>query len=105
MDGNFSAEHQPMKNPQDDVRLVDGQSFMVTSRPYKEHLKTAVHFHQVNNLTMHTCLTMLTIGIETGMSRASCSSGSNVSESASGGHRNRGSGLQQARFFFPALCC
>ena len=105
MDGNFSAEHQPMKNPQDDVRLADGQSFFVTSRPYKEHLKTAVHFHQVKNVTIHTCLTMLTIDIETGMSRASCSSCRNISESASGGHRNWGSGLQQARFFFSTLCC
>ncbi|KAI1789363.1 hypothetical protein LXA43DRAFT_892969, partial [Ganoderma leucocontextum] len=46
MDGNFSTKYQPMKNPQDDVRLADGQSFMVTSRPYKEHLKTVVHFTQ-----------------------------------------------------------
>ncbi|KAI1784369.1 hypothetical protein LXA43DRAFT_901749 [Ganoderma leucocontextum] len=38
MDGNFSAEHQRMKNPQDDVRLADGHSFMVTSQPYKAHL-------------------------------------------------------------------
>ena len=48
LDGNFSAQHQHMKNPQDDVRLSDGHGYMVTSAPYKEHLRTAVQFKQVN---------------------------------------------------------
>lgn len=47
MDRNFSAEHQGMKNPWDNVRLADGHGFMVTDKPYKEHLKTAVQFRQV----------------------------------------------------------
>ena len=41
MDGNFSAQHANMKNPQDDVRFADGHGFMVTDAPYKEHLRTA----------------------------------------------------------------
>ena len=47
MDGNFSAVHQQMKNPEDDVRFADGHSFMVTNGPYKEHLRTAVSHKQV----------------------------------------------------------
>ncbi|KAI0693052.1 hypothetical protein C8T65DRAFT_586084, partial [Cerioporus squamosus] len=41
MDGNFGAQHQKMKNPQDDVRFADGHGYMVTDGPYKAHLKTA----------------------------------------------------------------
>lgn len=41
MDGNFGAQHQKMKNPQDDVRFSDGHGYMVTNGPYKEHLRTA----------------------------------------------------------------
>lgn len=47
MDGNFSAQHQKMKKPEDDVRLADGNGYMVTDGPYKEHLKTAKVFNQV----------------------------------------------------------
>lgn len=50
-DGNFSAEHQRMKNPSDDVRFADGHAFMVTDGPYKEHLNTAVQFRQVSWIT------------------------------------------------------
>ena len=47
MDGNFSAEHQQMKNPGDDVRFADGHSYMVTDAPYKDHLRTAKDYKQV----------------------------------------------------------
>ncbi|KAI1785798.1 hypothetical protein LXA43DRAFT_1065564 [Ganoderma leucocontextum] len=46
IDGNFSAEHQHMKNPWDDVRLADRHGFMVTNTPYKAHLETAVQYRQ-----------------------------------------------------------
>ena len=48
MDGNFSAQHLWMKNPEDDVRLADGHGFMVQDQPYKLHLKTAVQKRQVS---------------------------------------------------------
>lgn len=47
LDGNFSAQHRKMRNPDDDVALADGHAFMVTDAPYKEHLKTAAEFNEV----------------------------------------------------------
>jgi len=46
-DGNFSAEQLKMKHPEDDVRLSDGHSFMVTSGPYGKHLKVAKEIKEV----------------------------------------------------------
>ena len=48
LDGNFSAQHRKMRNPDDDVALADGHAFMVTDAPYKEHLKTAAEFNEVS---------------------------------------------------------
>ena len=47
MDGNFSAEHMKMRNPEDDVELTDGHGFMVGDKRYKEHLKNAVEDKEV----------------------------------------------------------
>ena len=47
LDGNFSAQHRHMRNPEDDVPLSDGHAFMVTDVPYKKHLKTAKEFTEV----------------------------------------------------------
>ena len=49
MDGNFTAEHMKMRNPDDDVELTDGHGFMVGEKPYKEHLKSAVEDKEVSN--------------------------------------------------------
>lgn len=50
MDGNFTAQHRKMKNPEDDVRFADGHGFMVEDAPYREHLKTAFRRRQVRIL-------------------------------------------------------
>ena len=47
LDGNFSAQHRHMRNPEDDVPLADGHAFMVTDEPYKRHLGTAKEFKEV----------------------------------------------------------
>src|SRR5258708_29282682 len=47
MDGNFQVEHMRMKNPDDDIPLSDGAGFMVSKKPYKSHLKSAVERRQV----------------------------------------------------------
>lgn len=75
MDGNFSAEHLRMRNPNDDVALSDGQGFMVGERLYKEHLKVALEFKEVRHrpwrggdtLTLRARL----MGIEVRLSRPS----------------------------------
>jgi hypothetical protein len=38
VDGNFSADHQKMKNPEDDVPLTDGEGYMVQEGPFRQHL-------------------------------------------------------------------
>jgi len=50
MDGNFQVEHMRMKNPENDVSLSDGTRFMVSKKPYKSHLKSAVERQQVSSL-------------------------------------------------------
>lgn len=47
MDGNFAAEHQRMKNPEDDVWLADGDGFFVGRTRFDEHVRTAVERVQV----------------------------------------------------------
>ena len=47
LDGNFTAQHRRMKNPEDDVAFADGHSFMVEDAPYKAHLKAAKEFKEV----------------------------------------------------------
>ena len=54
LDGNFSAQHRRMKNPQDDVAFADGHSFMVEDAPYKAHLRTAKQFKEVREKTTPT---------------------------------------------------
>lgn len=41
VDGNFKADHLIMKNPNDDVRLMDGEGYFVNQMPYQHHLNTA----------------------------------------------------------------
>ena len=50
MDGNFQAEHMKMRNPENDVPLSDGAGFMVSKKPYKLHLKSAVERQQVRSI-------------------------------------------------------
>jgi len=47
MDSNFQAEPMRMRNPENDVPLSDGAGFMVSKKPYKLHLKSAVKRQQV----------------------------------------------------------
>lgn len=46
MDGNFTAEHQKMRNPANDVRLTDGMGFMVSESDYQKHLQSSVETKQ-----------------------------------------------------------
>ncbi|KAF8218463.1 hypothetical protein L208DRAFT_1351219, partial [Tricholoma matsutake] len=46
IDGNFTASHQCQKQPEDDVPLTNGQSFMTESSAYKAHLKIVREFKQ-----------------------------------------------------------
>jgi hypothetical protein len=48
LDGNFSAEHLRMKNPEDEVILTDGTAFFVKELEYKNHLKLALESKQVS---------------------------------------------------------
>ena len=50
MDGNFQVEHMRMRNPENDVPLLDGTGFMVSKKPYKLHLKSAVQRWQVSSI-------------------------------------------------------
>ena len=38
MDGNFKAEHMKPKNPNEELWLMDGSGYMVTSGMYKQYL-------------------------------------------------------------------
>ena len=51
MDGNFSAEHMKMCNPADDVKLRDGEGFMVQDRDYKHHLKVAKESNEGSSIS------------------------------------------------------
>ncbi|KAI0341038.1 hypothetical protein BDW22DRAFT_1445358 [Trametopsis cervina] len=53
MDGNFAAEHQRMKNPEDDVWLADGDGFFVGRSRFQEHSRTAVERVQRSSCNDH----------------------------------------------------
>ncbi|KAI0739708.1 hypothetical protein C8Q80DRAFT_1288610 [Daedaleopsis nitida] len=77
LDGNFSTQHRRMKNPEDDVALADGHSYMVTEAPYKAHLQSATVFKEENTCNDHRAV--LNSKIEraqleaTGIRAAACS--------------------------------
>ncbi|KAI0704604.1 hypothetical protein C8Q76DRAFT_624101, partial [Earliella scabrosa] len=77
LDGNFSAQHRRMKNPEDDVAFADGHTFMVENAPYKAHLKAAKEFKEDNTCNDHRAV--LTSKMErgnleaTGIGAAACS--------------------------------
>jgi hypothetical protein len=41
VDGNFSAEHMKMLKADEDIRLVNGEGYMVEEKLYQEHLKAS----------------------------------------------------------------
>ncbi|KAI0340412.1 hypothetical protein BDW22DRAFT_1431008 [Trametopsis cervina] len=53
MDGNFAAEHQRMKNPEDDVWLADGDGFFVGRTRFDEHVRTSVERVQRSSCNDH----------------------------------------------------
>jgi len=54
-DGNFSAEQLKMRRPDNDVRLSDGQMFMTTAPPYKQHLMVAKELKEVGDILCLQC--------------------------------------------------
>nr|VWO96150.1 Amino acid permease family protein [Ganoderma boninense] len=77
LDGNFSAQHRKMRNPEDDVALADGHAFMVTDAPYKQHLQTAAEFNEKSTCHDHRAVMNATMdrgNLEaTGIGAAACS--------------------------------
>jgi hypothetical protein len=49
IDVNFKAEQIKMRRPENDVVLIDGEGYMVTDGPYREHLRVAVETKEVIN--------------------------------------------------------
>jgi hypothetical protein len=47
IDGNFELEHTAMKDPLSDVRLSDGEAFMVRELSYDFHLKISTEIAEV----------------------------------------------------------
>jgi hypothetical protein len=47
VDGNFSAEHMRMKNPDQDIWLSNGMGYMVEWDHYKSHLDEAIETYEV----------------------------------------------------------
>jgi hypothetical protein len=47
VDGNFTAEHLHMRNPQDDVELTNGTGYFVGRHPYEQHIRETTEVKQV----------------------------------------------------------
>ena len=48
IDGNFSAEHLKMKQPEEDIALSPGGRYMVEPKQYELHLNTGKEVKQVS---------------------------------------------------------
>ncbi|KAI6147060.1 hypothetical protein BKA82DRAFT_3980311 [Pisolithus tinctorius] len=53
MDSNFKAEHMLPKNAAEEVWLMDGNGFMVTSAPYKEYLTGTINRIEKSDCNNH----------------------------------------------------
>ena len=51
MDGNFSAEHLKMPRAEKDVRLSNGEGFMVEDVTYQQHLSKGLEIQDVGSNT------------------------------------------------------
>ena len=47
-DGNFTADHVKMRNPENDVGLTNGEGYMVEERHYRRHLAVTKEVKQVH---------------------------------------------------------
>ena len=56
MDGNFKAEHMLLKNASQELWLMDGKGFMVTSEPYKRYLARSVNQVEVSYSLPQECV-------------------------------------------------
>ncbi|KAI6147871.1 hypothetical protein BKA82DRAFT_4014997 [Pisolithus tinctorius] len=65
MDSNFKAKHMLPKNAAEEVWLMDGNGFMVTSAPYKEYLTGTINQIEVGTRLIVSCsnLTAITTGL------------------------------------------
>ena len=50
MDGNFAAEHQRMKDPDEDVWMSDGDRYFVGREEYKQHLAVGINLRNVSTV-------------------------------------------------------
>ncbi|KAI9568367.1 hypothetical protein HD554DRAFT_1993519, partial [Boletus coccyginus] len=41
VDGNFTAQHMKMRKPEDNISLSDGLAYVITHRPYQDHVSKA----------------------------------------------------------------
>ena len=53
IDGNFKGDHVRMRNPKDDVKLTNGEGYMVADSRYQEHLKITKEVKQVHSVTVN----------------------------------------------------
>jgi hypothetical protein len=50
VDGNFTAQHMNMREPELDICLSDGSGYMVTDTEYQAHLASAMESKEVRRL-------------------------------------------------------
>lgn len=50
VDGNFTAQHMNMREPELDIFLSDGSAYMVTDAEYQAHLSSAMESKEVSQL-------------------------------------------------------
>lgn len=50
VDGNFTAQHMNMRQPELDIYLSDGLGYMVTEAEYQAHLTSATESREVSQV-------------------------------------------------------
>ena len=64
-DGNFTAAHQKQAQPEDDVWLKDGDSFMTQRGPYLSHLWDAIEDYDVSLFVLALTLRFMQLQLKT----------------------------------------
>jgi hypothetical protein len=50
VDGNFTAQHMNMREPEQDIFLSDGSGYMVTDSEYQAHLASATESKEASQM-------------------------------------------------------
>jgi hypothetical protein len=105
IDGNFSAEHLKMKQPEEDVALSPGRRYMTEPKRYELHLNTGKEVKQVSTPRIIYYCNLILNYIEITVLQPQSSQLCQYPSGTPYIHRNWCNCMCSSWMFFPQQCC